>query len=41
MLNFFLIGSAVEGWAPAAYLENLHHKPLRSSNHSQDRLNDH
>ncbi|KAJ8942474.1 hypothetical protein NQ318_017768 [Aromia moschata] len=33
-------GNSVEGWAPAAYLENLHRKSSRSSSRSQDRLND-
>nr|XP_015837407.1 PREDICTED: guanine nucleotide exchange factor DBS isoform X1 [Tribolium castaneum]XP_015837728.1 PREDICTED: guanine nucleotide exchange factor DBS isoform X1 [Tribolium castaneum]XP_015837982.1 PREDICTED: guanine nucleotide exchange factor DBS isoform X1 [Tribolium castaneum] len=36
-----IIGSSVEGWAPAAYLENLHRKTSRSSSRSQDKLNDH
>jgi hypothetical protein len=35
-----IIGSSVEGWAPAAYLENLHRKTSRSSSRSQDKLND-
>ncbi|KAJ8926822.1 hypothetical protein NQ314_020670 [Rhamnusium bicolor] len=35
-----VIGNSVEGWAPAAYLENLHRKSSRSSSRSQDRLND-
>lgn len=34
------LGNSVEGWAPAAYLENLHRKTPRSSSRSQDRLND-
>jgi hypothetical protein len=34
------VGSSVEGWAPAAYLENLHRKTSRSSSRSQDKLND-
>ncbi|RZB40169.1 guanine nucleotide exchange factor DBS-like, partial [Asbolus verrucosus] len=36
-----VIGSSLEGWAPAAYLENLHRKTSRSSSRSQDKLNDH
>lgn len=34
------LGNDVEGWAPAAYLENLHRKSSRASSRSQDRLND-
>lgn len=42
LFNFFSVaGSAIEGWAPAAYLENLHRKTSRTSSRSQDRLNDH
>lgn len=37
----YFLGSLVEGWAPAAYLENLHRKTSRSTSHSQDRLNVH
>ncbi|XP_065166036.1 guanine nucleotide exchange factor DBS-like isoform X2 [Atheta coriaria] len=35
------IGSGIEGWAPAAYLESVHRKSSRCSSRSQDRLNDH
>ncbi|CAH0562294.1 unnamed protein product [Brassicogethes aeneus] len=35
-----VIDTSVEGWAPAAYLDNLHRKCSRSSSRSQDRLND-
>ncbi|XP_030748753.1 guanine nucleotide exchange factor DBS-like isoform X2 [Sitophilus oryzae] len=36
-----VIGSSVEGWAPASYLECLSRKSFRGSSRSQDRLNDH
>ncbi|XP_050314166.1 guanine nucleotide exchange factor DBS-like isoform X2 [Anthonomus grandis grandis] len=36
-----LIGSSVEGWAPAAYLESATKKTLKNSSRSQDRLNEH
>ncbi|XP_076261206.1 guanine nucleotide exchange factor DBS-like isoform X2 [Rhynchophorus ferrugineus] len=36
-----VIGTSLEGWAPAAYLESLSRKSFRGSSRSQDRLNDH
>ncbi|XP_031336912.1 guanine nucleotide exchange factor DBS-like isoform X1 [Photinus pyralis] len=33
-----LVGTSIEGWAPAAYLENIHRKTSRSSSRSHDKL---
>ncbi|CAG9759980.1 unnamed protein product [Ceutorhynchus assimilis] len=35
-----VVGSSVEGWAPAAYLESLSRKAFKGSSRSQDTLNE-